>query len=77
MRALLARQLVAAVDPTDSNLNAFIVFTPIAADYTSLGSFGTIDYVCCARSDERPVLHVKTLCYARSQGRKYDLARVQ
>jgi hypothetical protein len=39
------RRLVAAVDPSDNDLNAFVAFTPIQADYPSLGSFGTIDYV--------------------------------
>jgi len=39
------QKLVAAVDPSDENLNAFLAFTPIQADYPSLGSFGTIDYV--------------------------------
>eukprot|EP00617_Octactis_speculum_P002961 CAMPEP_0185770660 /NCGR_PEP_ID=MMETSP1174-20130828/60389_1 /TAXON_ID=35687 /ORGANISM="Dictyocha speculum, Strain CCMP1381" /LENGTH=221 /DNA_ID=CAMNT_0028456193 /DNA_START=167 /DNA_END=832 /DNA_ORIENTATION=+ len=39
------RKLVVYVDPKDDNTNAFVLFTPIAADYTSLGSFGNIDYV--------------------------------
>mmetsp|Transcript_21448 Transcript_21448/g.36661 ORF Transcript_21448/g.36661 Transcript_21448/m.36661 type:complete len:225 (+) Transcript_21448:56-730(+) len=39
------RRLVAAVDPNDSDANVFIAFTPVAADYTSLGSFGTREYV--------------------------------
>ena len=39
------RVLVAATDPMDPEFNLYIIFSPIAGDYTSLGSFGTIDYV--------------------------------
>jgi hypothetical protein len=39
------RKLVAAADPQDPNSNVFILYTPLAPDYTSLGSFGNIDYV--------------------------------
>ena len=39
------RKLVAAADPQDTNSNVFILYTPLAPDYTSLGSFGNIDYV--------------------------------
>ena len=31
--------------PEDSNSNVFLLYTPLAPDYTSLGSFGNIDYV--------------------------------
>ena len=31
------RRLVAMADPQDSNSNVFLLYTPIAADYTSLG----------------------------------------
>ncbi len=34
-----------AADPADNDANVFIAFTPIRPDYSSLGSFGTIDYV--------------------------------
>jgi len=39
------RRLVLASDPNDSDTNVFIAFTPIRPDYSSLGSFGNIDYV--------------------------------
>ena len=39
------RKLVAFADPGDSDSNIFILWTPLAADYTSLGSFGNINYV--------------------------------
>lgn len=41
------RRLVLATDPSDEtkNTNVFLSFTPIRPDYSSLGSFGTIDYV--------------------------------
>eukprot|EP00308_Calcidiscus_leptoporus_P012836 CAMPEP_0119357302 /NCGR_PEP_ID=MMETSP1334-20130426/5718_1 /TAXON_ID=127549 /ORGANISM="Calcidiscus leptoporus, Strain RCC1130" /LENGTH=226 /DNA_ID=CAMNT_0007371511 /DNA_START=25 /DNA_END=705 /DNA_ORIENTATION=- len=39
------RKLIAAADPADIDFNVFIAYTPIAADYTSLGSFGNIDSV--------------------------------
>lgn len=39
------RRLVLATDPSDESTNIFIAFTPIRPDYTSLGSFGTIDFV--------------------------------
>ena len=39
------RRLVLASDPKDESSNVFIAFTPIRPDYSSLGSFGTIDYV--------------------------------
>lgn len=39
------RRLVLATDPNDESTNVFIAFTPIRPDYSSLGSFGTIDYV--------------------------------
>lgn len=41
------RRLVFATDPSDEtkNTNVFLAFTPIRPDYSSLGSFGTIDYV--------------------------------
>lgn len=39
------RKIVLASDPSDENANVFIAYTPIRPDYSSLGSFGTIDYV--------------------------------
>ncbi len=39
------RRLVTAADPKDDDTNVFIAFTPIRPDYSSLGSFGTIDFV--------------------------------
>ena len=39
------RRLVVFADPNDENSNIFLLYTPLAADYTSLGSFGNIDYV--------------------------------
>lgn len=39
------RRLVLASDPSNSDTNIFIAFTPIRPDYSSLGSFGNIDYV--------------------------------
>ena len=39
------RVLIAATDPTDPEFNLYIIFSPIAGDYTSLGAFGNIDYV--------------------------------
>lgn len=39
------RRLVIATDPKDESVNVFIAFTPIRPDYSSLGSFGTIDFV--------------------------------
>jgi hypothetical protein len=39
------RRLVTATDPNDDTTNVFIAFTPIRPDYSSLGSFGTIDFV--------------------------------
>lgn len=39
------RRLVAAADPNDADFNVFVAYTPLAADYTGLGSFGTIDKV--------------------------------
>ena len=39
------RRIVLATDPKDESTNIFIAFTPIRPDYSSLGSFGNIDYV--------------------------------
>eukprot|EP00965_Chrysotila_dentata_P060723 2011929-Pleurochrysis_carterae.AAC.1 len=39
------RKLLAATDPADTDFNLFVAFTPIRGDYTSLGSFGNIDFV--------------------------------
>lgn len=39
------RQLVVAADPSDPDFNVFFATTPIQADYSSLGSFGNLDYV--------------------------------
>ena len=39
------RRLVLASDPTDDSNNIFVAYTPIRPDYSSLGSFGTIDFV--------------------------------
>ena len=39
------RKLVVASDPQDESANVFVAFTPIRPDYSSLGSFGTIDYM--------------------------------
>ena len=39
------RLIVTATDPSDVDFNVFCTFTPIRPDYSSLGSFGTIDYV--------------------------------
>jgi len=39
------RRLITATDQGDTDTNVFIAFTPIRPDYSSLGSFGTIDYV--------------------------------
>jgi len=43
--SLTTRILVAAADPKDPDFQVNLLFTSIASDYTSLGSFGTIDYV--------------------------------
>merc|ERR1712110_945607 len=34
------RALIAASDPSDTDFNVFIAYTPIRGDYNSLGSFG-------------------------------------
>ena len=39
------RKLVVATDPSNIDFNAFIAFTPIAGDYSSLGSFGNLESV--------------------------------
>eukprot|EP00967_Tisochrysis_lutea_P080505 scaffold110603_cov34-Tisochrysis_lutea.AAC.9 len=39
------RQLVVSVDPNDADFNVFFASTPVQADYSSLGSFGNLDYV--------------------------------
>ena len=39
------RRIVTAADPNDIDTNVFLTFTPIRPDYSSLGSFGTIDFV--------------------------------
>lgn len=39
------RKLVLATSPGDDSTNIFLAFTPIRPDYTSLGSFGSIDFV--------------------------------
>ena len=39
------RRLVLASDPADETNNIFVAYTPIRPDYSSLGSFGTIDFV--------------------------------
>jgi hypothetical protein len=39
------RRLVIAADPLDPDFNVFFATTPIQADYSSLGSFGNLDYV--------------------------------
>jgi len=40
-----SRSLVVAADPKDADFNVFCAFTPVQADYTGLGSFGTLDSV--------------------------------
>ena len=40
-----ARRLIVFVNPNDANENAFIIFSPVQPDYTSLASFGNIDNV--------------------------------
>ncbi|KAL1519431.1 hypothetical protein AB1Y20_022954 [Prymnesium parvum] len=40
-----SRKLIIAADPSDIDFNAFIAFTPIAGDYSSLGSFGNLESV--------------------------------
>lgn len=39
------RRLVVFADAADANSNVFLLYTPLQADYTSLGSFGNIDSV--------------------------------
>mmetsp|Transcript_24988 Transcript_24988/g.70385 ORF Transcript_24988/g.70385 Transcript_24988/m.70385 type:complete len:319 (-) Transcript_24988:195-1151(-) len=39
------RRIVIATSPGDDSTNIFLAFTPIRPDYTSLGSFGNIDFV--------------------------------
>jgi len=39
------RRLVVYADPTNSDTNVFLLITPIRGDYTSLGSFGSLDSV--------------------------------
>ena len=39
------RQLVLYADPDNSDTNAFVLITPVRGDYTSLGSFGSIEVV--------------------------------
>lgn len=39
------RRLVVYASPTDNDFNCFLLLTPIRGDYTSLGSFGTLDSV--------------------------------
>ena len=40
-----ARRLVVFVNPLDADENAFILFSPVQPDYTSLSSFGNIENV--------------------------------
>ena len=40
-----ARRLIVFVNPKDADENAFVLFSPVQPDYTSLGSFGSIDNV--------------------------------
>mmetsp|Transcript_31048 Transcript_31048/g.41031 ORF Transcript_31048/g.41031 Transcript_31048/m.41031 type:complete len:236 (-) Transcript_31048:407-1114(-) len=39
------RKVVVFTNPQKPETNAFYAFTPLRGDYTSLGSFGTLDYV--------------------------------
>eukprot|EP00631_Chrysoreinhardia_giraudii_P003771 CAMPEP_0197423982 /NCGR_PEP_ID=MMETSP1170-20131217/24002_1 /TAXON_ID=54406 /ORGANISM="Sarcinochrysis sp, Strain CCMP770" /LENGTH=210 /DNA_ID=CAMNT_0042951443 /DNA_START=65 /DNA_END=697 /DNA_ORIENTATION=- len=39
------RRLVVYASPDDTDWNVFLLLTPIRGDYTSLGSFGTLDAV--------------------------------
>lgn len=39
------RRLVVYSSPTDADFNCFLLLTPVRGDYTSLGSFGTLDSV--------------------------------
>lgn len=54
------QKLVAASDPADTDTNVFAAFTPLRGDYTSLGSFGNIDYVAnTILPNVRPLSHVE------------------
>lgn len=39
------RRLIVYSSPTDTDWNCFLLLTPVRGDYTSLGSFGTLDSV--------------------------------
>jgi len=39
------RRLVVYADPASADTNVFLLVTPVRGDYTSLGSFGTLDAV--------------------------------
>ena len=39
------RKLVVYADPSDSDLNCFLLITPVRGDYTGLGSFGGLEMV--------------------------------
>lgn len=39
------RRLVVYSDPDNTDINCFVLITPVRGDYTSLGSFGTLDAV--------------------------------
>ena len=39
------RRIIVYSDPNNADTNAFLLLTPVRGDYTSLGSFGTLDSV--------------------------------
>ena len=56
-----SRRIILFVDPKDNNNNAFIAYTPVRGDYTSLSSFGTIDYVSHTIVPEGPGIESELL----------------
>ena len=69
---VLDGRLVVYSSPTDTDTNCFLAYTPTRPDFTSLGSFGNIDYVAATivpsgalQTAECTIAALRPLCWSR------------